>query len=87
MIMPLLQNSIMNEYPHVGALRSETRIIKIINNSMFLLAGVNIDIFHTSLTFDETTPVKFAVASFSNSRFLRVVSSAATKKIAAIHAG
>lgn len=47
---------------------------------------MDIDIFHASLAFDEATPVKFALASFPDGRFLRIVSSAATKKITTIHA-
>lgn len=48
---------------------------------------MDIDILHAGLALDIATPVKLALASFSDSRLLRIVSSAAAEKIAAIHAG
>jgi len=48
---------------------------------------MDIDIFYTSLTFHEATPMKLAFASLFDSRFLRIVSSTATEEIATIHAG
>jgi len=48
---------------------------------------MNIDIFYTSLTFHEATPVKLAFASLFNSCLLRVVSSTAAEEIATVHAG
>jgi len=48
---------------------------------------MDIDIFHASLAFDVTTPVKFTLASLPDGRLLRIVPSATTKKIATIHAG
>lgn len=56
-------------------------------NSSTLFASVYVDILHAGFALDEATPVKLALASLPDSRLLRVVSPAAAKKIAAIHAG
>ena len=56
-------------------------------NSSVLFASVYIDILYAGLALDEATPVKLAFASFPDGRLLRVVSSAAAKKIATVHAG
>lgn len=55
-------------------------------NSSALFASVYIDILYAGLALDEATPVKLAFASFPDGRLLRVVSSAAAKEIATVHA-